>query len=575
MVVLRGDVPTPGGDDDLLALQGEAQVGEDGAHGVLADVGAQDGVHAPGIEGDHQGVGVGGQHVDYAVHDLAAAQQLHELAGAVDRVVGHHGVQALLIAGGGFGAHVQGSGGAADGGAVEVGGLEQDHGGVADDLGVGAAHDAGQGDGFFFVADAQHTGPDGALAAVQSGEGLALAGGADDDLAALDEGEVKGVHGLAVLHHDVVGDVHQVVDGAHAHGADALAHPLGGGADLDVLDHAGGVARAQVRVLDLDVRHFGDISVAALHDGLAELQGLAEGDGGLAGQADHGQAVGAVRGDLELHHVVVLADDGSDVLAGGEAFFVQDEDAVLQAVGELLLLRVQVGKGADRVGFRVERHKVARVQVAAGSVGVDVAGAGAELAGVDAVFFLINGGHLHRDDRAVDLVSGLDVGGDGGLFGVQGVIVAQDGRRGDHGVGEVVGVQLQLAQGAQHARGGNAAQLALGDLLAAGEDGVVLRHGDEIAGMDVPCAGDDLDGLRFAHVDLADPHVVGVGMTLHRQDFADDNVLDLRAQVGGALHLGAGEGHGLGEVAVVHFVQGDVYKFSEPFSAEIHILVPP
>jgi hypothetical protein len=42
------------------------------------------------------------------------------------------------------------------------------------------------------------------------------------------------VHGLAVFHHDVVGDVHDVVDGAHAAGAYALPHPLGGGGDLHV-----------------------------------------------------------------------------------------------------------------------------------------------------------------------------------------------------------------------------------------------------------------------------------------------------------------------------------------------------
>ena len=88
-------------------------------------------------------------------------------------------------------------------------------------------------------------------------------------------------------------------------------------------------------------------------------------------------------------------------------------------------------------------------------------------------------------------------------------------------------------------------------------------HGDQVAGVDVPRPGDDLDGGFFAHVQPAYPHMVGVGVALHGLDAARHHVGDLRAQVGGALHLRAGQGHGLGEILIVYIY---LNKFIEPFS---------
>ena len=49
--------------------------------------------------------------------------------------------------------------------------------------------------------------------------------------------EIKAVHGLAVFQHHIVGDIHNVVDGAHAHSAQPLAHPAGGRLDSYVFHH--------------------------------------------------------------------------------------------------------------------------------------------------------------------------------------------------------------------------------------------------------------------------------------------------------------------------------------------------
>ena len=155
--------------------------------------------------------------VDDAVHHLAGSQQLHQLTGPLDGGEGvRTGIQALLELGAGLGAHAQGQGALADAGAVEAGGLEHHVGGVGDDLAVLAAHDARKAHGPGLVGDDQVVGIELAHLAVQGGQLLALLRPADDDSAALHIAVVEGVHGLAVLQHDVVGDIHDVVDGAHA-----------------------------------------------------------------------------------------------------------------------------------------------------------------------------------------------------------------------------------------------------------------------------------------------------------------------------------------------------------------------
>ena len=65
------------------------------------------------------------------------------------------------------------------------------------------------------------------------------------------------------------------------------------------------------------------------------------GGGHLPGQADDGQAVGPVGGDLKLHYMVVGVDDGLEIVAG-LAVLAEDKDAVWDAVGEFRLLGVKV-----------------------------------------------------------------------------------------------------------------------------------------------------------------------------------------------------------------------------------------
>ena len=133
------------------------------------------------------------------------------------------------------------------------------------------------------------------------------------------------------------------------------------------------------------------------------------------------------------------------------------------------------------------------------------------------------------------------------------------------GVGVVMQRQAELLERAHHAVGELAAQHAGVDLLAVGQEGAVERDGHHVADLLVLRAGDDLQRRVAAHVDLADPHVVGVRVAHHLHDAARDDILNVLVQVRERLHLGAGEGHCLGKVVIGP--GRAVYEFIEPFSA--------
>ena len=146
------------------------------------------------------------------------------------------------------------------------------------------------------------------------------------------------------------------------------------------------------------------------------------------------------------------------------------------------------------------------------------------------------------------------------------MIVVQKRRGRDDRVGEVVlGGQAQLLERAEHTVGRHAAQLALFDLHAAGQHGLVQRRGHQIADVDVPRAGDDLHRLLPADVELADPHMVAVGVLFHGEDLARDHVFEALVQTLDGLDLGAGERHFVVELLVGDVVE--VNKFVEPISA--------
>ena len=78
------------------------------------------------------------------------------------------------------------------------------------------------------------------------------------------QGEVKGVHRLAILQHDVVGDVHDVVDGPHARRRSRWRIHAGEGGDLYVSYHPGGVpGQRSASSMSISTSAIGDGAAAA------------------------------------------------------------------------------------------------------------------------------------------------------------------------------------------------------------------------------------------------------------------------------------------------------------------------
>ena len=86
------------------------------------------------------------------------------------------------------------------------------------------------------------------------------------------------------------------------------------------------------------------------------------------------------------------------------------------------------------------------MQVHAPGLGADSLRPGAERERVSGVANGLNMLDLSGDDLAEYPVTGLDVGGDGGLFRIDGVIVAEDSSGSDDSVGKVMRRHAKLLE---------------------------------------------------------------------------------------------------------------------------------
>ena len=192
----------------------------------------------------HIAVGQGGDHLHIRVN---VKEQLQE---ALDGDVGNFGVEHFFIPHARVGSHAETLGGFADGNAVEVGGFQQQGGGVVLDFGVQTAHDASDGDRFALAADHEGVLVDIPLIAIEGLEGEGRVEASDFDAVHL--APVEGVHMLPKLHHEVVGEVGKQIDGAASAVEKADAHIDRTGVYGDIVHLHAGIAIAVLRILNID-----------------------------------------------------------------------------------------------------------------------------------------------------------------------------------------------------------------------------------------------------------------------------------------------------------------------------------
>ena len=450
----------------MLRHHGAAKALEQVRHVGIGDVCTADGTHAVRAQRDAGGLDRLGVGVHAAAAHGGAAAALEERRSDVGDLLAAGGVDLALEADGRLAHEVEVAARARDVALVEAGALEQHVDRAIVNLRVGTAHDAGKCHwARAVVGNDGHVGRERALLAVERGELLAVARGANHDMAlavALGElSEVEGVQGLAREEHHVVGNVHHVADGTAARGDDAARQPLGAGADLDAAHHARHVAAAELGSVDVHVHEVGRARALLALDGRQlDVCVLVEDGTHLGSHAHHREAVGAVGRDLAVEHHVARA----------------------------VVLR--------------ERHAHGRVS------------------------------------------------------------------RQDHDAG-VVAAKAQLALGAVHAATLDAAQLALLDLDVAGQHRADHGHDDLVTLVEVLGAADDLQrrgvaglvDVLVAHGDLAEPHVVGVGVRLLGEHLAHHHVVEMLAHVLDRLDLGAGTD----ELAVEHLhVVRQVHHGTQP-----------
>ena len=150
-------------------------------------------------------------------------------------------------------------------------------------------------------------------------------------------------------------------------------------------------------------------------------------------------------------------------------------------------------------------------------------------------------------------------------------LVIEDPNAVQNGIWIVVQGQTQLFQTTEHTIGNLAAELALGDMNAAGQVGVVQRNGNKVTLVDILRTGDDLNGGFLANIHLADPHMVGIFVADDGDDFADLDILNLAVHSFPGFHLLAEDG----QLLYIFFIAdvGQIHKFFvQPFSVKLHNL---
>ncbi len=422
-------------------------------------MGAQESVDLACVEGDAGALRDRRAGISHALDRSAAAQLAHELTGAVDSCLCICGMQAFFKDTGRIRAQADALGGFADVGAVEGRGLKEDRLHFVGDLGILTAHDAGDADFLLCVADHENIVVHFAHLSVQGLEHIAVLCAADNDLVSGDSVEVKCVHGLAVLDHDIVGDVDQVVDGTDAAGGKTSLHPVGGRADLDIGADACSVTAAQVGVFDLDGDIVIDISGLVLCGGhIGFHKAGAEGNGRFTGNTEQAVAVHAVGSDLIFENSVAQAQKLHSVHAGfygvhGAGFFAVKLTGLCQLAGLLL------GDGAKGLGEDID--------ALFGRLGIGVA-VGAQL---------FDGAH-HTGRRNAAELAGLDL---------------------DSVLGKGAAV---MSAGNTSAVEDDGDQGAFEHVVGAGDDLHSLCANINLADDQLVCVGMLLDGQDSAHYDF-------------------------------------------------------------------------
>ena len=113
------------------------------------------------------------------------------------------------------------------------------------------AKDTGDTHWLFSIADAEVVLAKDMLLTVERDELCALGLRPNHDLMSLDHVCIEAVHRLSISHHDIIGDVHDIVDGTETDNRQFVLKPFGAFLDIAVRDAQAGIALAGLMVFNI------------------------------------------------------------------------------------------------------------------------------------------------------------------------------------------------------------------------------------------------------------------------------------------------------------------------------------
>ena len=236
---LEGHIGTPaghlGGEAVALGGQLKTELGQDGSDNHRLDVETGEALDLTEREIDH-GIGVDVFARNGRLHRLATTEFEHQTGGQFQTGVGQSRVNMALKAIAGVGNNAGLAAGAGDQIGVPAGAFHEQVDRLVSGTRADAPHDATQAERPLIVSDDGHGLVEGVGLVVERIKAL-IAGIAQHGLADNLVG-VIGVQGAAPAQRDQIGDIDNGVDGAQAHGAQALLQPGRRGAVLDALNIA-------------------------------------------------------------------------------------------------------------------------------------------------------------------------------------------------------------------------------------------------------------------------------------------------------------------------------------------------
>ena len=154
------------------------------------------------------------------------------------------------------------------------------------------------------------------------------------------------MHGVAILHEHIVGDIYNIVDGPHAHHSQPSLHPHRGRFDDNVLHNAAAVPGAKLCIFHGDR---GIVCCIALAGDVGQDRlphSLPQGRSRFSSKADNTVAVGAVGQYRKVKDHIVPPQSLGNIHAQGRVCR-KDQDTVYAGSGEFGFRQVKFLTGAE------------------------------------------------------------------------------------------------------------------------------------------------------------------------------------------------------------------------------------